>query len=75
MNLHEQLKELEAIAFNNESDFIAKFCYKDTTDLIDIWFSANNVKYNYILYSGQHITNTITFDDFNQWIADKQIIV
>jgi hypothetical protein len=72
-NLIEQLRALEDTVCVREESFLKRFTLGKTPlmGLNGIWFSAENIKIYYILWDGQHITDCISWADFNEWLENK----
>jgi hypothetical protein len=67
-----QLKKLEDLVFERESSFIVRFVMEDPLlGLNGIWFGAENIKFYFVTYEGTHITNQITWEEFNNWLEGK----
>lgn len=67
-----QLKDLEDAVIAREKSFIARFVMEDPLlGLNGIWFGAENIKFYFVTYEGTHITNQITWDEFNNWLENK----
>jgi hypothetical protein len=58
------LNRLSEIVFDNSGTFIEKFCKGDVMDLYSVSFSESSVKFYFVLDSGQHISDSITIDEF-----------
>lgn len=59
----EQLSKWEEVAFGEyNSKFEERFCHGN--ELINIYFGSSVVKFNYVLESGQHITDTKTIESW-----------
>jgi hypothetical protein len=73
-SLISQLKDLEDTVITREDSFVSKFL-KDRHLLMGgingVWFGAENIKIYYILDCGSHITEQITWNDFNDWLEGK----
>jgi hypothetical protein len=69
----EQLKKLEDLVYEREESFLKRFSFnKDLLiGLAGIWFNSNTIKIYYILDCGQHITDNISWTDFNNWLENK----
>ena len=68
--LFSNLGELENFVSNHEDSFLEDFAkgQKTMMGVVGIWFNSENVKFNYILDSGQHMTDSITNTEFKKFI-------
>jgi len=56
--------------FENDESFLETFGQARAWMLTDISFGQEYVKFVYISNSGQHISDTISMDDFMVWIGE-----
>jgi len=70
-SLEKMLKLLdEEIGFiwEHEDKFRERFLnYKDAFEFYEVSFTSENINYNYILESGQHVTNSKPISVYKQW--------
>jgi len=67
-NIWDMIEEFEDIIFNNEQDFVNTFCKKqDVMALLNVTFNSISMHFVYVLYKGQHITNSVPKEQFIQW--------
>lgn len=57
---------LEKAIFDHEETFMKQFT-KMSGELIHVRFSSNTIEYVFIVDSGQHCVNGITWEDFIEW--------
>ena len=58
------LSEWESVAFCHESAFLGRFCH-DAWQLVGVYWCSEKMKVVYVLYSGQHVTDSIPI---NEWL-------
>jgi hypothetical protein len=63
-----ELCEIEEKIFNNEVKFINQFTKGECTDLIEVYFSSENVLIVYLLEEGATIIDYITIPQLNDFL-------
>jgi hypothetical protein len=63
-----ELQEIENKIFDNEKKFINKFIKGNCTDLIEIYFSSENILIVYLLEEGATIIDYITISELNTFL-------
>ena len=73
-DLHQVMKDLQPyidFIFEHEDKFLkvfAKIGFDEVFCLSEVSFGPNEVKFIYILESGQHFSDAITTDEFVSWM-------
>lgn len=72
-DLIEQLKHLEDLVYQREESFLKRFSADKELlfGLTGIWFGSEDIKIYYILFEGQHVTDRVTWEEFNDWLNNK----
>lgn len=65
----ETLTLWESIIFENEMAFMDAFC-KDAWILTSVSWNSENMRYVYILESGQHISDSAKMDEWMEFLKD-----
>jgi len=65
--LREITNKLCTIIYDNEEEFLSKFCKFDATDLAEVSFNDTYVKVVYISYEGEHICDSVDLGEFEKW--------
>ena len=60
---------LEKAIFDNEESFMKAFA-NDAGELIHLRFSSNTIEFVFVVDSGQHCVNGITWEKFIEWHAN-----
>ena len=61
--------KLEAIIFEMEESFMARFAPNWNAELIHLRFSSSGVEFVSLVPSGQHIINSVNWNDFMEWYS------
>jgi hypothetical protein len=61
------LSKYETACFHDEESFLNKFGKGDCWQLLDVYFSSTSMKIVYVLWDGQHISDSYPIDEFIEW--------
>jgi hypothetical protein len=61
-----EIRDIINFIFANEVDFMRRFA-KASDDLTSVYLSDERIKLNYIVKSGMHVTDTITWEQYYEW--------
>ena len=65
--LREITNKLCTIIYDNEEEFLSKFCKFDATDLAEVSFNDVYVKVVYVSYEGEHICDSVDLCELEEW--------
>ena len=66
------LDQWSNIIFSNEAAFLKRFVpwmkMNDYPEIINVAFNSESVKINFLLFEGQHVTDSYKLDDVLEWM-------
>ena len=60
--------DLEELVFKNECDFLNRFCPKSAAEIVKLSFDSSKVRFTYYNEDGQHFSDDIKWEDFQNFI-------
>lgn len=67
------IEEWENLIDKHEESFINNFAH-NAWILDSVWFNSSHMKVCYIMIEGNHITNTFTLKEFEDWKTNIEIL-
>lgn len=65
--IRRKLYHIISFIYENERDFLNQFMDNGFIDIIDIGISSESIKFTAVHDCGQHVSNSISIDMYNQW--------